>query len=75
MCSGLCTINQLFEGMNFKSFAQSQQRFSLPPRDHFCYLRIRQYIQSHANQDKLKTDPFSTEQYYINLCGQPQGYQ
>lgn len=65
--SDLCTINQLFDGNHLKSSAQLQDQFLLPSKDHYQYLQIRHYLQSHAEWDKIKTNPSGVEEYFITM--------
>lgn len=66
-CSGLCTINQLFEENHLKSFSQLQEQFSLPSKDHYRFLQIRHYLQSHAEWNRVKTNPTGIEEYFIAI--------
>ena len=64
---GLCTINQLFTGTEFKSFSQLQDQFNLPSNDLYRYFQIRHYITSHKERDLISKNPNEIEEYFISV--------
>lgn len=64
---GLLTVNRLFDGNVFKTFAQLREKFKLPPSDLYKYFQIRRYVTKHNDWDLIRSEPTNIEKHFINL--------
>ena len=68
---GLITINQLFDGVVFKSFSQLQEKHDLPSTDLYRYLQIRNYIIRNKDWEAIRKNPNKTVQHFIDISERP----